>query len=419
MRFLTDTSWDRPTRDGRTVLAGSPLRVFRLSATGSAICTAIEVGRDVGHSTLVDRLLDAGAVHPDHGAGGGSFAPADVTVVTPQLGGAVVVGRDVTVDDGSNPPIAGADVRLGTNRGPGAARNAGREVVSTELIAFVDADVTVDGVTWLTALLPYFDDPRVGLVAPRVVGDHTSSLDLGTEPARVRAGTRVSYVPAAAIVVRTRAFDDVGGFDEALRVGEDVDFVWRLDQAGWQCRYAPQSSVHHAPRATIGARLRQQATYGTSAAPLALRHPRALAPLRANGWMVGGWLAFLLSHPAIGGTLVVANVAEVARILPEIPRHRLAQLTVDAHVAGVRQLATAIRRVWWPIAIGASLFSSRARWLAVGAVALGARSAPTDVAYGWGVWRGMIEHRSWRPVVPEVRSWSPGGRRRRRAREHG
>ena len=49
-----------------------------------------------------------------------------------------------------------------------------------------------------------------------------------------RAG-RVAYVPAACLVVRRAALGE--GFDESLRVGEDVDLVWRLDAAGWLVRY--------------------------------------------------------------------------------------------------------------------------------------------------------------------------------------
>ena len=74
-----------------------------------------------------------------------------------------------------------------------------------------------------------------------------------TEPARVAAGTRVSYVPAAALVVRTEALRAIGGFDETLRVGEDVDAVWRLIDAGYRCRYEPSVVVHHRPRSTLSA----------------------------------------------------------------------------------------------------------------------------------------------------------------------
>ncbi len=206
-------------------------------------------------SSLVNRLLDAGAMHPAPTIRG-AYSIGDVTVVTPQLGGPAAAEGRLVVDDGSRPPITGATVRLDQNQGPAAARNAGRERVTTPLIAFVDADVDLlcdVGIgSWLDALLPHFDDPLVGLVAPRVAGEAGSPLDLGPDPARIRSGTRVSYVPAAAIVVRVDAFDAVGGFDERLRFGEDVDFVWRLDQAGWRCRYEPASMVWHAPRRDVG-----------------------------------------------------------------------------------------------------------------------------------------------------------------------
>ena len=412
MRYTLDSTWQRSPTAPRTVLAGSPLRVFRLTDAGAQVCDRIEAAEDVAGSSLVDRLVDAGAIHPRVPALSTAFTIADVTVVTPQLGGAVARDRDVVVDDGSVPPLDGATVRLDVNRGPAAARNAGRMHASTPLIAFVDADVTITAPDWLARLLPFFDDPRVGLVAPRVVGDPTSSLDLGDEPGRVRSGSRVSYVPAAAIVVRASAFDDVAGFDEALRFGEDVDFVWRLDAAGWRCRYEPAIVVHHEPRSTWRHRLRQQAGYGSAAAPLALRHPRALAPLGANAWMAAAWISLGLGHPLVAATLGVGNTWSVSRALPDVAPARLARLTAASYGAGLRQVATAIRRAWWPIALAAAIGSKRARWVAAAAVAADIRATPTDVAYGWGMWRGMIERRSWRPIVPAISSWPPEGRRR-------
>ena len=38
-------------------------------------------------------------------------------------------------------------------------------------------------------------------------------------------------------MVRRQAVQDVGGFDEALWLAEDVDLVWRLTMAGWTIRY--------------------------------------------------------------------------------------------------------------------------------------------------------------------------------------
>ncbi len=413
MRFRTDGTWNRTGAAGRVVLAGSPLRVFRLTAAGAAVCASIESGCDIADSPLVIRLLDAGAIHPQPTADERTAARHDVTVITPQLGGTVRVDRDVTVDDGSVPPIDGATIRLDHNRGPGAARNAGRTHASTPLLAFVDADVSTPDPHWLDRLLPHFDDPRVGLVAPRVLGDPTASLDLGDEPARIRSGSRVSYVPAAAIVVRTSAFDDVGGFDEALRFGEDVDLVWRLDQAGWRCRYEPAVSVRHAPRSGWAARLRQQVGYGSSAAALAQRHPRSLAPIRLNRWMAAAWTALGTGHPAVASTMATLNATTVARSLPDVPTTDVVRLTAASYAASARQVAATIRRVWWPLALAACCVSKRARWVVIASIAAAPRSTPTDLAYGWGVWREVLRRRTWGPVVPELSSWPPAHRPRR------
>ena len=291
MHFAIDGTWERT---GPVVVAGSPLKIFRLTAPGARIAEQIERGADVASSTLIDRLVDAGAIHPESHPGATSvFTVDDVTVITPQLGGIASTDGRVVVDDSSTPPIAGATIRLDNNSGPGAARNAGRPLATTALLAFVDADVDLLGDvgigSWLMPLLPHFNDPSVALIAPRVAGEPGSPLDLGDKPGRIRAGTRLGYVPAAAIVVRADAFDAVGGFDPALRFGEDVDFVWRLDQAGWRCRYEPASAVWHEPRSNWPDRLHQQVGYGSAAAPLALRHPNALAPMHTNGWAVGSW----------------------------------------------------------------------------------------------------------------------------------
>jgi mycofactocin system glycosyltransferase len=240
--------------EGRVLLGGSPLKLLRLRDAGARLVgRLLDDGAPVPASgagaQLVDRLLDAGMVHPvDDGA---AFTAADVTVVVPvrdrrhgldaTLVALGAVGGVVVVDDGSQPPIPGATIRHDTPRGPAAARNAGWRATSTPLIAFVDADVVPEA-GWLAPLLTHFDDPRVGAVAPRIVADARelrprwlaayervrSPLDLGPDPSPVRPKARVPYVPTAALVVRRGALEHLDGLDDAMRVGEDVDFVWRL-----------------------------------------------------------------------------------------------------------------------------------------------------------------------------------------------
>lgn len=430
--YVVDGSWQR---FGEVIVAGSPLRVFRLTTAGAAVAAAIEAGEVVADSTLVDRLRDAGAIHPrPDRAGGHRFGPDDVTIVTPVHRGSSsprhgarpdstrrdedAVRRRIVVDDGSEPPIPDAATRLDRNQGPAAARNAGAAMVSTPLIAFVDDDVDLpDG--WLDPLLPHFDHDRVGLVAPRVrsrpgpgriarVERAHSPLDLGDAPARIRAGTRVSYVPAAAVVVRADAFESVGGFEESLRFGEDVDLVWRLDEAGWGCRYEPASIVQHAPRTTWAGWARQRIGYGSSTAPLARRHPGALSPVRINRWSLAAWAAVPI-WPTAGLVLGVGAAAALPRRLPMLPRRVAFGLAARGTARAGGQLADAVRRVWWPILAVAALRSRSARrvlvasWLAAGSPA----RVAGDLCSSIGIWRGVLRERSPDALVPRFDPWPP------------
>ena len=406
MRYRIDASW---RRFDTIVLAGSPLRLFRLTPAGVAVAEQIESGHEVDRSTLTDRLSDAGAVHPLPPSTAQRYTIEDVTIVTPQLGGVAHDDGRITVDDGSVPPIAGAQRRLDVNRGPAAARNAARPLIRTPLVAFLDADVSTPDPHWVSELLWHFDDPRVALVAPRVGGEASSPLDLGEEPARVRAGTRVSYVPGAALVVRLDAFDAIGGFDEQLRFGEDVDLVWRLDEAGWHCRYDPAITVWHEPRESWRGRLRQHAGYGTSAAALAMRHPRALSPLHVNGWTAAAWSLALLGRFPAAVALGAGSSAALLRKLPDVPARASLGLAIRGHLLAGSQFAAAARRVWWPFVAVGAVFSRRARWWAALAILSSVRTTSTDLAYGWGVWTGMLRLRTWAPLVPRLSAW-PGRR---------
>ncbi|HWC69295.1 MAG TPA: mycofactocin biosynthesis glycosyltransferase MftF [Acidimicrobiales bacterium] len=434
---------------GRALIGGSPARLFRLGPRGAQVVEAIERGEslDPDARPLVERLLDAGAVHPDASTGPpGSLAR--LTVVVPAYGPLVNdavaafagTAATIVVDDASPVPLAVADatvIRHQHNRGPAAARNTALAHVATELVAYIDTDC-LPAVAWIRQLLPHFADPRVALVAPRIVSPAApgagalaryeaarSPLDLGNRPARVAPASRVAYVPGAAFVARTCVLRDVGGFTEALRVGEDVDLVWRLHAAGWRVRYDPSASVIHTPRAELGAFLRQRFAYGTSAGPLAVRHGDAVTPLRAAPLSIGGWLLAAAGHPLLGTALpLAAAVPLTPRIGRSVEGAAAAlRLTSRGHFATGYQLARSITRPWWPIAAVASLVSRRARCAvgiaaAVPALLELARERPEldplrytalrlldDAAYGAGVWRGARAARQWAPLLPAVTGW--------------
>ncbi len=434
-RFARDSTWRAPG-EGRLVIAGSPLRFFRLSTGGAAVVEMAISGEQPATEVvrrLLARFVDAGALHPV--PDGAPFGSSDVMVVMPVHGRVPTAPdglRTIVVDDASAPPLGMVEgatvVRLEANGGPGAARNAGLAHVTTPFVVFLDDDVVVPSGDWLAPLLAHFTDPTVALVAPRVVGargtgalaayeERHSPLDLGPEPARIAAGSRVSYVPAAALVCRTDAVRALGGFAPELRVGEDVDLVWRLADAGHRCRYEPSVVVTHLPRPTWTSWWRQRVGYGRSAAPLALRHPGALAPVRTSGWSLAIWVLAAARRPWLAAAVAVGTVVALQRTLRDVPRAETTRLVLLGHLGAGRQFAAAATRVWWPITVLAAVCHRRARWIAAAAVAvrLWAERSPIvladDVAYGTGVWAGALRERTAAPLTPQVTTWPTRGER--------
>ncbi|HVW44511.1 MAG TPA: mycofactocin biosynthesis glycosyltransferase MftF [Amycolatopsis sp.] len=430
---------------GQAVVGGSPLRALRLTAAGARRFRQWRDGGEVGDSkaerALAGTLIDAGIAHPDYGEA--HLRPADVTIVVPTRDHPVAVPGAIVVDDGSRTPVPGAAIRHPVARGPAAARNAGWRRVRTELVAFLDAD-TRPQPGWLDALLPHFEDPAVLAVAPRIrstPGDTTlaryecahSALDLGDAPAPVRPGGRITYVPTAALVVRTSALRDVGGFDEALRFGEDVDFVWRLVRGGGRVRYEPRSEVLHAPRTTWRAWARQRFDYGTSAAPLAKRHGhRVIAPVRVSGWTALAWGLAALGRPRAGLAVALGSAALLPRKLARVgvPARESLLLALRGHAGAAGYLAEALIRTWGPAAVPLLLMGRRGRLVLAAALLRYPREWATarpavdpvrwmlartadDLAYGAGVWRGCVRERTVLPLVPSLSDW-PGNHARSR-----
>jgi mycofactocin system glycosyltransferase len=307
-------------------------------------------------------------------------------------------------------------------------------------VALVDSDVVIPA-GWLTRLLPHFTDPRVAAVAPRIVtargGGLTgtarvlaryeavrSPLDMGNRPASVAAGSRVPYLPAAALVLRKAALGTAaaGPFDEQLRYGEDVDLIWRLLDAGWVVRYEPAVAVGHAHRSTVRAAAAQRFGYGYSAAPLARRHPGRLAPFGGNRWSAAAWALASTGQLAAAATTLGIATVKLSRKLPVPGAIPLAgRLVGGGTLTFGRALGDALTRPYGPVALPLLVASGRrGRRLAAAAVVLPAaaeyvRSRPDldpltwvglrtgdNLAYGLGLWSGCWRERSLAALMPRL-----------------
>jgi len=455
MRFSVDRTWRRP-HDGDAAIGGSPTRAFRLTTGGRRIAEMIERGEDIPPSArvLVDRLVDAGAIHPLADPSEHSIDAAHITAVIPVhltdtsdgTALAALVGKlaglagIVVVDDASPrplPALAAGDtlvttIRRGSNGGPAAARNTGLALVETSHVVFIDSDVDCRADD-IVALAAWLVASEAAVIGPRICTDDDGSvlgayeaarspLDMGERPARVRPTTRVGWLPAAVMLGEVAAIRSVAGFDEAMRTGEDVDLVWRLDNAGFRCRYEPSIEVLHQRRSTLNALARQRMGYGESTTALHRRHGDKVAPARGSWSSVSSWVALALGLPIIAGCTAIATAVMLSRKLRFLPNNTAesARLAWMTHLQVGRNLASAITRVWWPIAFVAAILSRRARIALCAAAVVPAlaewwekrpRLDPVrftilriidDAAYGAGVWKTAIRERDAGAVMPAI-----------------
>lgn len=441
---------------GLVLVGGTPLRVFRLPSSAirrlgfprpptyepwsAAPATKAE-------RSALGTLLDAGVLHPV--ASPDPAAPAQTTVVIPVRNragkiGALVRSLDgvadvLVVDDASTDGSArqaeeaGARVlRLPVRRGPAGARNRGLAVVATPLVAFLDSDVRIQP-GWVEELAGHLADPTVAVVAPRVRGDvgrrdwlaryewDFSPQDMGPRPASVRPDGGVTFLPAAALLARTAAIVAIGGFREDMEVGEDVDLVWRVLDAGWRVRYEPSTVVFHEARSALLPLLRRRLDYGTSAAPLDRRHPGQVAPISLSPWTAALWAALVVGKWRPASAIAVWTLVRLHSTLRQEvarPWALAGRIAGAGHLLAARTIGDAVSRTWLPAVAIAAMRSSSARRVLVLAWVVGpalrwwerrpdldpARAAllnvVDDAAYCLGVWQGCLRERSIGALIP-------------------
>ncbi len=474
-RVIEPASDLRTKSGGRILIGGAPLTITRLSDGGAKLVGAWFAGTPVSdrpaHRALARRLTRSGMAHltPASAHGGETATIAAVIIPVKDDGdglGATLDHLDrpagaielaptdaavIVIDDGSTSPIdidrPGVTVARNEHpTGPGAARQRGLSSLppsgsaagagaGVEVVAFVDAGVLVTPQD-LRRLLIEFDDPAVVAVAPRVASspaDHRvgrfdrlrSPLDLGPSPSLVGPGRTVPYVPTACLLVRRDTLERVGGFDPGLRYGEDVDLVWRLGEAG-SVRYQPAVTVYHPPRSTVATMAAQRRSYGSAAAPLAVKHGAAVAPARVSPWSLLVFSLAVAGRPLLTAATVLGNALALRPKIEPLPDLTVEAvlLTTRGHWYGSLSLLTAVVRTWAPILVVAALVVPSQRRRLLGMLAAGfsrrlldgpRRPADAaidlgygiidDVAYCAGVWQGVMSTGSTKALHLDLTSW--------------
>lgn len=181
------------------------------------------------------------------------------------------------------------------------SRNVGVARARHALVLFVDSDCTVDD-GWYRAIQETLAAPDIGIVGSRYSLRPTPSW---VERAWDRAHRRspmpevadVVYVPGGNLAMRREVFDLVGGFDERVETGEDMDLCTRVKASGHRVvDHVGMTCAHLGEPRTLAAVYRRNRWHGRGTR---LRYSDGrLAPI-------------LLSTVVFAGTVVAAAWAMV------------------------------------------------------------------------------------------------------------
>jgi glycosyltransferase involved in cell wall biosynthesis len=139
-----------------------------------------------------------------------------------------------------------------TIQGSYAARNKGIQHADGNVLAFLDADETVER-GWLEAALEAMETQDVDYLGSHVELMLPENTLVGRYNARTgfpvkRYLEEEHYAPTCALLVRREVFEDVGLFDARLISGGDREFGERVHDAGYDQGYAEDAIVYHPAR---------------------------------------------------------------------------------------------------------------------------------------------------------------------------
>ena len=242
--------------------------------------------------------------------------------------------------------------------------------------------------------------------------------------------SRISYVPSAALVVRRDVAPGPSSSTPrcaAARTSTSSGGWWRPDGTSATTRRAPSRTT---ARATLAAWLGRRAFYGATAAPLARRHPGALAPLDVSAWSLAVWRLVVARRPVLAVATLATSVGILANRLRGLTRHPVAVATRIAGAGTARAAVPALAgltRAWRPprsarppggpaSRLTALLVPALAHWWddqsqsGLDPLTYAALHVADDAAYGAGVWLGCWREKTASPLVPRVsfrsRVWS-------------
>lgn len=166
----------------------------------------------------------------------------------------------------SHPSIKWLQYPYSNKRTTPAQRNLGIETASGELIVFLDANC-IPGERWFSGMVEAFKSGENIICGPV----HDKGQDLVHYAPELDQPTYVDVCTTISVGISRKVFEEVGNFDETFAYGQDIDFMWRATERGFNIYYSPDVSITH-DWGGSNEQLRRAFEYGKARAHLFKKH---------------------------------------------------------------------------------------------------------------------------------------------------
>jgi len=160
-----------------------------------------------------------------------------------------------------------------------AARNTGIAASNGDLLAFIDADMTVPR-TWLSDIATAFDNTGADYIACNVEtyipnGSNTLAAKYNSAiefPIRYLL-EEMKFAPTCCLAIRRSVIEEVGKFDERLISGGDNEFGQRVVSHGFKQVYMKDITMRHPARDSFEEIIKKGIRVGVGVEQLHELHP--------------------------------------------------------------------------------------------------------------------------------------------------
>ncbi|MEM0084793.1 MAG: glycosyltransferase [Candidatus Methanomethylicia archaeon] len=221
--------------------------------------------------------------------------------------------NDKTLEIASKYPVK---ILKEDGKGPNYGRNIGIKTASGEIYAFTDGDCILPK-DWLKKIVEKIDDEEVGCVGGSVfvaeclkdnlIAKYADEsimriMPIAKTTEKIHEVKLFKHLATCNMAVKRKVIEEIGGFEDDLKVFEDIDLIVKICKKGYKVLRSPEIYVWHKHREGVWKLIKQTFNYGRGAFAFLRKRPEQ----HISKMYTLGIIAFIIYLTIIAAGLIMA-----------------------------------------------------------------------------------------------------------------